>query len=250
MPMFFRFTFLALLLVVAAACGGDGEDPQTSGTGSPVPQTLEEQLKSILLKDDEVPEGLEGADLAYSTNEQLAGPSEEELQRLNALGRQLGVDITFVPVSDISGDSPARGGIQNSASVYLGNSGSAAAFKVRSEAARTNDWPANYTDLTDVKTTEMDRQIADETYWLRVTGLDKCDESTATPGVSPTPTCPPPRLAVIDHVLVRSGRTFIYVMVASDVPASSPDDIFAVDIEGWATAVAARASQTFPPAGR
>ncbi|MEO6197001.1 MAG: hypothetical protein ABIP58_02725 [Dehalococcoidia bacterium] len=249
MPMLFRFTFLTLLLVVAASCNSGSDGPQ-SASDSPAPASLEEQLKSILLKDEEVPEGLEGADLAYSTNEQLAGPSEEELQRLNALGRQLGVDITYVPVSDIPADSPARGGIQNSASVYLGNSGSVAAFKVRSEAARTNDWPANYTDLTDVKTTEMDRQIADETYWLRVTGLDKCDESTATPGVSPTPTCPPARLAVIDHILIRSGRTFVYLMVASDVAASSPDDVFAVDIEGWATAVASRASQTFPPAGR
>jgi hypothetical protein len=234
--------------VAAAACNGGGDDPQ-SASGSPAPASLEEQLKSILLKDDEAPDGLEGADLAYSTNEQLAGPSEEELQRLNNLGRQLGVDITFVPVSDIPGDSPARGGIQNSASVYLDNSGSAAAFKVRSEAARTNDWQANYTDLTDVGVAEVDRQIADETYWLRVTGLDKCDESAATPGVSPTPTCPPARLAVIDHVLVRSGRTFIYLMVASDTASGVAPDVFATQIEEWATAVASRASQTFPPAG-
>lgn len=249
--MLFRIALLTLLLLpAAAACkGGDGGDDGPSASGSAAPESLEEQLKSILLTDEEVPEGLEGADLAYSTNEQLAGPSEEELARLRRLGRQLGVDLTFVPVSDVAADSPARGGIQNSASVYVDNAGAASAFSVRSEAARTNDWPANYTDLTDVKVAQVDRVIGDETYWLRVTGLDECNPEEATPGTSPAPTCPPARLAVIDHVLLRSGRTFIYLMTASDAPADSAPDIFAAQVEDWAAAVAGRAVQVFPPPG-
>jgi hypothetical protein len=247
--MLFRIAILTLLLTPAVvACeNGDGGDGAPA-SGSAAPLTLEEQLKSILLTDDEVPEGLEGADLAYSTNEQLAGSSEEELARLERLGRQLGVDLTFVPVSDVAVDSPARGGIQNSASVYVDNAGAASAFDVRSEAARTNDWPANYTDLTDVKVAQVDQVIGDETYWLRITGLDKCNPEEATPGTSPAP-CPPARLAVIDHVLLRSGRTFIYLMTASDAPADAAPDTFAGQVEEWAAAVAGRAAQVFPPPG-
>jgi hypothetical protein len=151
-------------------------------------------------------------------------------------------------VNDLPAESAARGGIQNSASVYNDNSGAASAFSVRSEAARTNDWPANYTDLTDVKVTQVDTAVGDETYWLRVTGLDKCEIPTPGPG-SPPATCPPPRQAVIDHVLLRSGRTFIYLMTASDAPVGAPQDIFTEEVKAWATAVAARAAETFPPAG-
>jgi hypothetical protein len=164
------------------------------------------------------------------------------------LGRQLGADLTFVPVSETPLDTPARGGIQNSASVYVDTGGAHEAFLVRSEAARTNDWPANYTDLENVQTAEVASVVGDETYWLRVTGLDKCDASTATPGLSPTPTCPPPRLGVIDHVILRSGRTFIYLMVVSDAAPDAEDDIYAAQVRDWAQAVADRALQTFPTA--
>ena len=52
---------------------------------------------------------------------------------------------------------PGKGRDQNSASVYADTSGASQAFKTRSEAARTNDWPANYTDLDDVQTAEVAR---------------------------------------------------------------------------------------------
>ncbi len=242
------FSLSACSLLIAAACKDGGDDGQANPSSSAAPETLEEQLASILLKDEEVPQELEAGALEYSTNEQVAGPSQEELDRLNGLGRQLGVDLTFVPVADVPADSPARGGIQNSASVYLDPEGASQAFKTRSEAARTNDWPANYQDLDDVQTAEVASGVGDESYWLRITGLDQCEAAEATPGPSPAPTCPPPRLAVIDHLLFRSGRTFIYLMVVSDTPTGVEDDVFAAQVRDWAMTVGGRAVQTFPPA--
>jgi hypothetical protein len=241
---------LVVPVLLLGACGGDDDDddPAESGSpsaASPTTGTIEEQLESILLNDDDVPDGLEGSGLAYSTNEQLAGSSEEELQRLNLLGRQLGVDLTFIPTAEIPMDTPGRGGIQNSASVYTNVPGASETFKTRIQAARTNDWAANYADLNDVKAAELQRPLGDESVWVRVTGLDECEADVPPGEPSPTIECRP-RLTVIDHVLVRAGRNFIYLSAVSDTAAGSIPEVFAGDIQRWVQVVVDRARETFP----
>jgi hypothetical protein len=249
-----RFTawILALLtsivLLFAACSGGDDSPPPASGSPSadaPTSSAIEDQLAAVLLTDADVTQGLQASGLAFSTNEQLAGSSEEELQRLNLLGRQLGVDLTFIPTAEISRDTPGRGGIQNSVSLYTGIDGATEAFRTRTQAARTNDWPANYAELTEVKSTELQRPLGDESLWVRVTGLEACEADTPPDQPSPTIECVP-RLAVIDHVLVRAGRNFIYLNVNSDAAKGSIPEVFAADVQRWVQLVIDRVGTEFP----
>ncbi len=206
---------------------------------------LQDQLQSVLLTDADVTPGLQGSGLAFSTNEQVAGSSEEELNRLNLIGRLLGVDLTFLPAGEIPEDTPGRGGIQNSVSVYTGIDGAQEAFRTRAEAARTNDWRANYAELDEVTVTELQRPLGDESLWIRVTGLQECEIDVPPGQPSPTIECVP-RLAVIDHVLVRSGRNFIYLNANADAPKGSIEDVFAADVQRWVQLVVDRARAAFP----
>jgi hypothetical protein len=237
------------LLLLAAACkNGDDSPGPASGGSSPADDTLEAQIAAILLAQSEVPDGLQASGLSYSTNEQLAGPSGEELERLNSIGRLLGAEVTFLPTAEIPPDTPGRGGIQNSASVHADRTGAADTFATRTSAARTNDWVANYADLSDVTASEMARPIGDESLWLRVTGLQECELDVPTGQPAPTATCVP-RKAVIDHIMVRAGRTFVYLSVVSDQPQGAIADVFAADIQRWAQLVVDRAMAEFPAAG-
>ena len=249
-----RFTawllaLFASITLLLAACGGDDDSSQAaSGSPSPAAPTsgaVEDQLAAVLLTDADVTQGLQGSGLEYSTNEQLAGSSEEELQRLNLLGRQLGVDLTFIPTQEIQPDTPGRGGIQNSVSLYTGIDGVTEAFRTRTQAARTNDWRANYAELSEVQSTEVQRPLGDESLWVRVTGLQACEADTPPGEPSPTIECVP-RLAVIDHVLVHVGRNFIYLNVVSDAAKGSIPEVFAADVQRWVQLVIDRAREVFP----
>jgi len=244
-------TVLAALLIAAACNGGDDDDTEVTGeTGSATPTTLEAQLAGILLQDDEIPEGLQGSGLAFSTNEDLAGPSQEELARLTALGRQLGVDLTFIPTEQLPENVPVRGGIQNSASLYTNPNGASESYRLTEQEARTTDWKTLYDDLTDINVNEVDITVGDESYWFRITGFDECTiepvgSSTPNPAL-PSPTCPPAKLVVDDYILFRSGRVRSLVKVLSAHPGDSPPDIYQEQVLEWANIVVQRALETFP----
>lgn len=247
-------SLLGALLAVVAACGGGGDGADPPASASPAPDTLEGRLASVLLREEEVPAALEGGGLAFSTNEQVAGPNEEELNRLNSLGRLLGVDLTYFPAGDLPPDEPVRGGIQNSASVYSSAEGASASFRETEAEARATDWKPLYTDLTDVTVREVDIPIGDESYWFRVTGFEECiiepaGSATPDPGL-PSATCPPARLVVDDNVIFRAGRVRVLIKVVSAHPLSSSPDVFQEQVKGWADLVAARALETFPVPGR
>ena len=127
-PLSHRYLLLLPLVVaLIAACGGSS-DVEINVDG-PTLDPLRSQLASVLLTEDDVPQGLQASGLAFSTNEDLAGPSAEELLRLGELGRLMGVDLTFIPTSALAEDSPVRGGIQNSASVYEDARGASQSFQ-------------------------------------------------------------------------------------------------------------------------
>ena len=171
---------------------------------------------------------------------------------MNQLGRLLGADLAYLPTTGLGEGVPGRGGIQNSASVYETAAGATETFATRAEAARTNNWAENYSDLADVRWNELDRPLGDESAWIRITGLEECIVETPSPGPgAPTPggappTCAVAQQAIIDQVVIRSGRTFIYFQVTSAVPAGSVEDIFIGQVEVWANAVIGRARTTFP----
>ena len=80
-----------------------------------------------------MPAGPQAGGLTYTTNEQLAGASQEEPARLEQIGRLLSGEI-------IRPEVPARGGIQNSAGVYETPTGAGETFTMNSQAALTSDW--------------------------------------------------------------------------------------------------------------
>jgi hypothetical protein len=243
-----------LLLVLFAGCGGDDDDedaPNGGSTGSGASPELEAQIESVLLKQEEVPVGLQAGGLTYTTNEQLAGSSQEELDRLNQIGRLLSGEITFVPTQNLGPEVAARGGIQNSAGVYETPAGAGETYTMNSEAALTSDWAAAYSDFDDVRWGEIDRSLGDESTWIRITGLEECIVETPTPGPGapspgPVPTCAIPQQVIIDQLVIRAGRTYIYFQATSSVPAGSVEDVFVGQVEVWAQAVVGRANATFP----
>jgi len=251
-----RFVVLtcAALLLVAAACSGGSDDddgPTQTSTGSPVVtlDPLHRDLSSVLLTAADLPEGLEGGGLSFSTNEQLA-QTPEELARLNQLGRLLGVDLSFVPSPDLPDDSPLRGGVQSAASVYTNPDGASTTFNEIVAAARSTDWAQSYQELTDVQVRELDQTVGDESVWLRITGIDTCIIETP-PGAPPTEmasvTCPPSHLIVDDYVVFRTGRVRALVKVLTSHPLDSlPDEVYVEEVQGWADLTAERGMQAFP----
>ena len=241
---------LLFCLGLLAACGGDGDVDVTPGiSASPVDNSLEGRLASILLTEDDVPAGLQGAGLHYSTNEDVAGDFPEEIKRLRELGRLLGVDYTLIPTETLPQSVPIRGGIQNSASVYVDASGASDSFLETVAQARANDWELGYPELEDFSVVELDRPVGDESLWIRITGIESDCIIETHPGVSPdalpSVTCPPPRVVVDDYVIFRAGRVRSLVKVLSTHPIVASEDVYASQVQHWADIVVERARDTF-----
>ena len=242
---------LLLCLWAFAGCGGDGDadgDPEPT-SGAPTDNSLEARLASILLTESDVPAGLQGSALIYSTNEDVAGDFQEELVRLQELGRLLGVDYTFIPTEALPQSVPVRGGIQNSASVYIDAHGASESFLETVVQARTNDWELGYPGLDDFNVVVLDRPVGDESFWIRITGTDSncVIESPAgvSPDASPAATCPPPTLIVDDFVIFRAGRVRSLVKVLSSHPIVASEDVYAGQVQDWADIVVERTRDTF-----
>ncbi len=247
MPRYLILLVAALLLL--AACGGDdggNSSPTAPPTASP---SLEEQLAAVLLQPEDVPAGLQGSAPIYSTNADIAA-DEQDLVRIEATGRLLGVDVQYVSTDELDPGSPLRGGIQTSASVYTASGGASATLNDTIAVARANDWPSNYPNLDDVQVAEIDRQIGDESFWLRVSGFGEC-ELTVTPtpdeiGEVPSVTCQGP-LVVLDNVIFRSGRVRGFLLVSTIFSHNSDVDVVYIDeVQQWAQVVVERAREAFP----
>ena len=259
MPVSHRYLLLLPLVValIIAACGGDDDGaatPTPSGSTQPseVPtlDPLRAELASILLTEDDVPQGLQASGLNFSSNEDLAGPSDEELLRLDELGRLMGVDLTFIPTTVLPEDSPVRGGIQNSASVYENAAGASQSFEQTEAEIRLTEWAPSYKDLTGLGVREIDRQIGDESIWVRISGFDQCTQVTppgAAPGTTPSETCPPTRLITDDFVIFRVGRVRSLVKVLAAHDQFSPPEVFLDQLEAWAQTVVDNARETYGP---
>lgn len=253
MPRFLTAAFAALILL--SACGGDDNAPDTSTPGDSTPagntlSALEQSLSSIILQPAELPEGMEGGAPDFATNEDLARGDAEALQRLIDVGRQLGVDVQFIPTDRLDNQVPLRG-LQSSASVYTRVDGASQTFSETATEARAIDWAAGYPELEDLQVIEVDQPIADESLWLRVHGQLGCTFIvTPTPdeqGIVPTQVCEDTVLFIVDEVIFRSGRTRAYLKVTTLFPPAAPGDSSYVNqIKAWADVVAQRAAAAFP----
>lgn len=232
---------------------GGGDDPAGSATTSTTTgpggiatlSGLQAQLAAVVLQQSEVPEGLDAGAPAFSTNEDLAGANQEALRKLVDQGRQLGVDVQFIPTQRLDPASPVRGGIQSSASVYTSTLGASESFRETAAGARANNWAANYPDLIDLHVTEVPQTIGDESIWLRIAGKD-CLPSPA-PGATAKPCDGAQHQLFVDNVVFRVGRVRAYLQVPTlfDIDAATPD-IYQDQISEWAANVVQHAKATFP----
>lgn len=251
----YLFGLLAATLALLVACGGDATI-NIGGQGSPtaVPTVtltpLQQSLASIVLQPADLPDGLDSGAPDFSTNEDLAGSDLEMLAHLIEVGRQLGVDVQFIPTDRLEDDNPLRGGLQSTASVYTSEGGASQTFRETADEARANDWEANYPSIPDLHVTEIEQSIGDESLWLRITGKAECTfVTTPTPdehGVVPSPVCQDTKLLIIDNVIFRSGRVRGYLQVSTLFVPQAPLDSYVTQIKAMADIVAQRATTAFP----
>ena len=192
---------LAGALLVTAACNGGGDGP---------PKDTEELLRLIVLRLDDLPGGYIEEEGTFSSNEDVALGDEERLAELQAQGRLLGFSVDFAR-GDVSAEDAPFFGVESSASLYESADGASDSFDLAVKEARETDWEAQL-GFGETQTQEVDRSLADATFWLRVTGLAEIGE-------------PPTSVLVIDdHILIRQGRARAFLRVSSAVEGSSDRD--------------------------
>src|SRR3990170_4476351 len=104
---------LLALPLVAAACGGgsDGEGADSE---------LRQMLQRMVLRVEDVPQGMQRASAFFTTNEEVAeaqADPQAELAKLERWGRRLGYDVTFAPGPEAPTEEPVRQ-VQNTVSLY------------------------------------------------------------------------------------------------------------------------------------
>lgn len=213
--------FAALLVASGVACSSD-EDGSSEDTG----QDLERFLEGLLLKEEDLPPGFTRGGLNISANERLAESAADpqaELARLEALGRQLGVEVTFAPQDNLAPEFPVGGGIENSISLYSTPEGASQAMNEGVESARQADWASIHPGLTEVTMQELPRPVGDESVWFRISGLDESGQRS-----------------IDDQVVYRIGAARIFLRVVSVFDPAAPPEVFADDVARWAEIVAGR----------
>lgn len=252
----YLFGLLAATLALLAACGGDdGDTTSPTSSGSTVAPTaslspLERSLASVVLQPADLPDGLDSGAPDFVTNDELAGSDQEMLARLVQVGRQLAVDVQFIPTDRLDPESPLRGGLQSTASVYTTANGASQTFRETADQALANDWEANYPNIPELRVTEIEQKIGDESLWLRITGKAECTFiETPTPdaqGVVPSQVCEDTKLLIIDNVIFRSGRVRGYLQVSTLFVPQAPLDTYVTQVKALADIVAQRATTAFP----
>jgi len=223
-----RLPLMAIAALVAAALAsacGDSQD-QAPGTTTPTAATSptttlspeQQLLEQVVLRAEDLPAGLVQVDASTSTNEEIAAGQddpEQELARLESMGRLLGYEVNFVPGSE---SPPERGMLaaSSSASLYLTPEGASESFADDAQEARSADWPAAYPDLTDVEVKEVERPgLADEVVWIRITGLQSGEDSP---------------MFIEDFVVLRQSRLRGFLRAISLVEASAGRDALLEDV--------------------
>ena len=213
---------VAVAAALVAACG-DSQD-ETSGTTTPTamptaaPSPEQQLLEQVVLRTEDLPPGLVQVDAGISTNEEVAAGEEDpeqELARLESLGRLLGYEVNFVPGSE---SPPERRifAVTSTASLYRTPQGASGSFADDAQAAREADWPAAYPDLADIEVREVERpELADEVYWIRITGLQDGEDS---------------RMFIEDFVVLRRSRVRCFVRAVSLVEVAAGRDALLQDV--------------------
>lgn len=154
-------------MLAAAACGSDG-----GGSVDPGDPELRATLRMMVLQEEDVPDGLAVLGGEFSTNEQAAsglgaGATKEQLDEW---GRILGFSINYQRTDPLNADVVSA--IGSSVSVYEDESGASDSFTNRVAQARSADWQASHSDLTEFQQEEITGALrADDQLWLRFTGF-------------------------------------------------------------------------------
>ena len=165
---------VASLSLLAAACdgGGEGTPSPVSPTGSPLPPELKDQLKRMVLQPDDVVEGFELVDEAFSTNEESAASaadSQGHLADLQRWGRILGYEVLYESSEPVSVGQTMYFSLQSTASMYETSEGASASLADAVEVAKTTDWPVRFVGAENVEWEEVPLSgLTDEATWLRV----------------------------------------------------------------------------------
>ena len=187
-------------VLVFGAFGPFGQEDEGSGA-------VRDQLSGMVLRLDDLPAGYLEGESAFTTNEELALGDTEKLAGLVEQGRILGYGLDFT-----RGDVPATDapyfGVESAASLYETQGGASDSFAEAAEEARATDWEA-VLGFGDTKLEEIDRSIADETLWIRVTGVVGLGEEET------------PVLVIDDHIVMRQGAARGYLRVSSALEGSS-----------------------------
>ena len=187
------------LLLASGACGDGGGG---SGGGD-----VRDQLSRMVLGLEDLPEGYSEEPGDFSTNQDVALGDQEKLSRLQDQGRILGYDVVFTR-GDVSEVEAPFVGVDSAVSLYETDSGASASYAEAVEEARRTDWEA-LLGFGDTKVEELEQSIAEETVWIRVTGLVLLGEEET------------PILVIDDQVLMRQGRTRSFLRVFSAIEGSS-----------------------------
>ena len=213
---------LTFVVLLALACGG-GDGDGGDANGSEIDPEAQALLEKMVLQEGDLPDGLAQLSASFSTNADLAGDSEEELEKLEGRGRQLAYDLQFVPGPDASIDLEVQG-IQNTVSLYRTAQGASDSFAEGVTTGRDTDWPAAYPDVREVEVEEIEPPgLGDESVWFHITGVD-----------------PGGRWFVDDQLVLRAGsvRSFLRVVAVFDSEAGR--DAHLDQVEAWARLVAGR----------
>jgi hypothetical protein len=204
----------------------DDSQDQAPGTTTPTAATSptttlspeQQLLEQVVLRAEDLPVGLVQVDATTSTNEDIAAGQddpEQELARLESMGRVLSYAVNFVPGPE---SPPTRGMLaaSSTASLYLTPEGASQSFADDAQKARDADWLATYPDLTDVEVSEVERPgLADEVIWIRITGLQGGEDGL---------------MKIEDFVVLRQSRLRGFLRVVSLVEASAGRDALLQDV--------------------
>lgn len=218
--------------ILTGACRDGAEAPATTTPAPPASPTAEpatpaptpaatadpnqQLLEKMVLEAEDLPTGLQRASAITSTNEDVAAGAqdpEQELARLESLGRLLGYEVDFIPAT-----LPERGiaAVSSAARLFLAADGAAADFAEDVEELRAADWAAAYPDLTDFQVRELDRpDLADQVIWMRVSGLEQGGDGP---------------MRIEDFVVLQRNRVWSLLRVESRDEASAGPDAFIDDI--------------------